>query len=57
MQYFVPAIANLIEQFERLPGIGHKSAQRLAFSVVAMPKEQAETFANAILEAKNGIGY
>lgn len=57
MQYFVPAIANLIEQFERLPGIGHKSAQRLAFSVLAMSKEETESFAAALLEAKNGIRY
>ena len=57
MQYFVPAIANLIEQFERLPGIGHKTAQRLAFAVLGMPKEAAESFAAALLEAKNGVGY
>lgn len=45
----------LIEQFERLPGIGRKSAQRLAFYVLNMPKEQAKKFSSAILNAHDNI--
>lgn len=48
-------LIKLIEQFERLPGIGKKSAQRLAFHVLDMPKEQAYNFASAILEARDKI--
>jgi len=47
----------LIECFEKLPGIGHKSAQRLAFHVLGLSNGEAEAFANAILEAKKTIGY
>mgnify|MGYP000888937308 CR=1 FL=1 len=55
MQYYIPAIANLIEQFAKLPGIGQKTAQRLAFQVLSMPQEQAQEFADAILDAKRSI--
>lgn len=48
-------LVRLIEHFERLPGIGKKSAQRLAFYVLDMPKEKAADFANAILEAREKI--
>jgi recombination protein RecR len=48
-------LVRLIEQFERLPGVGKKSAQRLAFYVLGLPKEKAEAFAAAILEAKEKI--
>lgn len=48
-------LARLIEQFERMPGIGHKSAQRLAFHVLNMPKSEAEAFSKAILEAHDKI--
>ena len=48
-------LQNLIEQFERLPGIGKKSAQRLAFYVLNLPKEKALAFADAIVEAKEKI--
>ena len=44
-------LVRLIEQFERLPGIGHKTAQRLAFHVLSLDKERAEAFAQAILDA------
>lgn len=57
MQYFVPPVARLIEQFEKLPGIGRKTAQRLAFYVINMDKDAAGEFAQAILDAKNGICY
>ncbi|MFV0399991.1 MAG: recombination mediator RecR [Oscillospiraceae bacterium] len=48
-------LVKLIEQFERLPGIGKKSAQRLAFHVLDLPKERAYEFASAILEARDKI--
>ena len=43
MAYNVLPLTKLIEQFERLPGIGRKSAQRLAYYVLGLPKEQVET--------------
>ena len=55
--YHVAPLARLVEQFESLPGIGHKSAQRLAYYVLGMPKEKAEQFANTVLEARNTIHY
>ena len=55
MAYHVPALERLIEQFERLPGIGKKTAQRLAFYVLNLPKSEAERFAQAITEAKEKI--
>lgn len=55
--YHVAPLARLVEQFESLPGIGHKSAQRLAYYVLGLPKEKAESFANAIIEARNTIHY
>ena len=48
-------LVKLIEQFARLPGIGRKSAQRLAFHVLDMPQEKAQEFAQAILDAKKKI--
>ena len=55
MQYFPPALENLVEHFAKLPGIGLKSAQRLAFHVLSLPEEEASAFAQAILEAKKVI--
>jgi len=56
MQYIAP-LSKLVEQFRRLPGIGPKSAARLAYYVLAMDKSQAEAFATAIVEAKEQISY
>lgn len=53
--FSVVTLQRLIEQFERLPGIGHKSAQRLAFHVLNMKKEDAEAFSKIILEAHEKI--
>ena len=53
--FSVVTLQRLIEQFERMPGIGHKSAQRLAFYVLNMKKEEAEAFSKAILEAHEKI--
>ena len=52
MEYFPAPLEQLVEQFARLPGIGSKSAQRLAFYVLGLPLEEAEEFADAILNAK-----
>ena len=55
MQFFPAALQELADQFARLPGIGGKTAQRLAFHVLGLPLEEAEEFANAILEAKKTV--
>ena len=55
MEYFPAPLEKLVEQFARLPGIGGKSAQRLAFHVLGLPVEEAEEFAQAILDAKNNV--
>ena len=55
MQYFPVALQDLTDQFARLPGIGGKTAQRLAFHVLSLPYEDAQAFANAIIEAKNTV--
>lgn len=55
MQYLPPAMEKLTEQFARLPGIGVKSAQRLAFHVLSLPREQCAEFAQAILDAKDKV--
>ena len=55
MQFFPASLQNLADQFARLPGVGGKTAQRLAFYVLEMPMEEAQTFADAILEAKRTV--
>ena len=55
MQFFPAALQNLADQFARLPGIGGKTAQRLAFHVLSLPVEDAQEFADAILEAKRTV--
>ena len=55
MEYFPAPLEKLVEQFSRLPGIGGKSAQRLAFFVLGLPQDEAEEFANAILDAKKNV--
>ena len=55
MRYFPAALERLTEQFARLPGIGGKTAQRLAFHVLSLPQEDAELFAQSILEAKQTV--
>ena len=56
MQYIAP-LANLIEHFRALPGIGQKTAVRLAYHVLDMDAAAAKSLAGAILEAKEKIGY
>ena len=55
MEFFPAPLERLVEQFARLPGIGGKSAQRLAFHVLNLPQNEAQEFADAILEAKNRV--
>ena len=55
MQHFPPALEALVEQFARLPGVGTKSAQRLAFYVLSLTEDEAANFARAITEAKKAI--
>ena len=55
MEYFPAALEKLVEQFARLPGIGGKSAQRLAFHVLSLTDEEAKEFADAITEAKRTV--
>lgn len=55
MQYFPAALQNLADQFARLPGIGGKTAQRLAFYVLGLPEDAAQEFADAIMEAKKSV--
>jgi len=55
MQYFPAALQDLADQFARLPGIGGKTAQRLAFHVLEMDTEEARAFADAIMQAKKSV--
>ena len=55
MQYFPAALQDLADQFARLPGIGGKTAQRLAFYVLSLPMEEAQSFADAIVSAKKEV--
>lgn len=57
MDYYSSQISKLIEELSRLPGIGAKSAQRLAFHIINMPKEQVEQLSNTIIEAKTNVRY
>lgn len=56
-QYNVAPLENLVEQFEKMPGIGHKTAQRLAYYVLNLSKTQADQLANAVLDAHSKIHY
>jgi recombination protein RecR len=55
MNYFPAALQELADQFARLPGIGGKTAQRLAFYVLSLPQAEAQEFADAIINAKNTV--
>ena len=57
MSYYGNYITSLIEQLSSLPGIGGKSAQRLAFHIINMPTEKAKALAEAIIEAKENVKY
>ena len=57
MDYYSSQITKLIEELGALPGVGAKTAQRLAFHIINMPKERVEQLANAIISAKNNVRY
>ena len=54
-RYFPEALERLTEEFAKLPGIGRKTAQRLAFHVLSLPEEEARSFSEAIMEAKRTV--
>ena len=55
MSFFPSSLENLIDKFAALPGIGRKSAQRLAFHVLALPEAETRAFADAIIDAKTSV--
>lgn len=57
MKYIALPLTKLVEQFASLPGIGRKTAQRLAFYILTLSKEQAQEFSNAIIEAHEKIKH
>jgi recombination protein RecR len=57
MNYYGSYVTRLIEELSRLPGVGGKTAQRLAFYILNMPKENAEQLARSIVEAKENVKY
>ena len=57
MDFYSSRINKLIEEFSRLPGTGSKTAQRLAFHVINMPMEQAQSLADAIVDARKNVQY
>ncbi|MDX1932640.1 MAG: recombination mediator RecR [Capsulimonadales bacterium] len=57
MNYYARPLARLIAEFEKLPGIGPKSAQRLAFYVLRLSDEESRSLAEAILDVKARIGF
>ena len=57
MEYYSSHISKLIEEFSRLPGIGAKSAGRLAFHVINMPQEQVDALTDEIASAKKNVRY
>lgn len=57
MSYYSPSIEKLIENFEKLPSIGHKTAARLAFYILNSSNEETNEFVNSILEAKKNLKY
>ena len=57
MALFSESLTKLIEEFEKLPGIGHKNAQRLAFFILDGTKEQAKELADAITTARNNLKF
>ena len=57
MDYYSSQISSLIEELSRLPGIGPKTAQRLAFHIINMPKEQVERLATTMTDARANVRY
>ena len=57
MSFFPAALDNLVEKFASLPGIGFKSAQRLAFYILSLPEGEAKDFADAIYKARSSVRF
>ncbi|MGN1301624.1 MAG: recombination mediator RecR [Clostridia bacterium] len=57
MSYYSPSIEKLIENFEKLPSIGHKTAIRLAFHMLDLDQERTDEFISSIVEAKKNLKY
>lgn len=57
MKVYIEPIGRLINEFSKLPGVGAKTAQRFAYKVINMKPEEAEAFANAIINAKSKVKY
>ena len=57
MDYYSSQISKLIEELSKLPGIGSKTAQRLAFHIINMPEEQVDRLAGSIRDAKHNVHY
>ena len=57
MDYYSKQINQLVEALSMLPGIGSKTAQRLAFHILSMPKEDAARLADSITQARNNVRY
>lgn len=57
MAYYVPPVAALIEEFAKLPGVGPKTAQRLAFYLLKVSPEEAKKLAQAVVEMKEQVGF
>ena len=57
MDFYITQITNLVEQLSYLPGIGSKSAQRLAFYILNMPEEKVKNLSSAMVEAKKNVRY
>ena len=57
MSMFIEPIGKLINEFTKLPGVGAKTAQRFAYEIINMSKEEAEAFADSIINCKNKIRY
>ena len=57
MDYYGTKIANLIDELARLPGVGRKTAQRLAFHIIDMKKEEVFSLSQALIDAREGVRY
>ena len=55
MSFFPASLENLIDKFASLPGIGRKSAQRLAFHILSLPESEALSFADAVVDARKSV--
>ena len=55
MSFFPASLENLIDKFASLPGVGRKSAQRLAFHILSLPESEALSFADAVVEARKSV--